>query len=218
MTTATQNKPPVEVLSTPLVTGAFVFIDKPKADDSGTLKYSSTFLFDPNTLSPKDKERFAAMKAAAKKALRDKFGADAFDGNGNPKPQYKWPFRDAADLKKHKGFEPGKLFFRCSTERKPSLGKYVNEGGAVRVVDTDDVSIFYSGALMQAKVNVYAYETKGNKGVAFGLRSLAHVRDGERLDGGAMEASEAFADGAGLTADELGFTEAANAGGGASLF
>jgi hypothetical protein len=209
MTTKTKVKPTVEVLSTPVVTGSFVFVDKPKPDDNGVMKYSSTFIFDPAKMSAKDKERYAAMKAAAKKALRDKFGAEALDSNGNPVNGYKWPFRDAKDLSKHKGFDPGKIFFRCSTERKPSLGKYVVENGNVSVVDVDDTSLFYSGAVLQAKVNVYAYETKGNKGVAFGLRSLAFIRDGERLDGGNADASEAFADGAALAAEELGFEEAA---------
>lgn len=212
------TKPTVEVLSSPLATLSFPVIQTPKPDDSGKLKFSATFIYDPAKMSAKDKERLAAMKAAAKKALKDKFGADAFDAQGNPKANYKWPFRDAGDLSKHKGFDPGKIFFRTTTERKPSLGMYVVENGAARVIDTDDLTKFYAGATVQAKVNAYAYETKGNKGVAFGLRSIAFVRDGERLDGGAAEASEAFADGAALDADELGFEAASNEGGGSSLF
>jgi len=216
-TMTTQDKPTTEVLSTPLGVLSFLAVDKPKTDDNGNTRFQTTLIMDPAKMTAKDKERFAAMKAAAKKALKDKFGADAFDSNGNPKSTYKWPFRDAADMSKHKGFEAGKIFIRCSSERKPSLGKYVIENGAVRVIDVDDTSIFYAGATAQLKVNVYAYEAKGNKGVAFGLRSIAQVRDGERLDGGSQDASEAFADGAGLAADELGFEEAAK-GGGESLF
>lgn len=218
--TMADTKPPVEVLSTMIATLSFAFIDKPKADDNGNLKYSATFIFDPAKLSAKDKGRMADMKAAAKKALRDKFGAEAFDPQGNPKNGYKWPFRDAADLSKHKGFEAGKMFVRTSSDRKPSLGVYTIEGGVAKVVDTDSVEKFYAGATVQAKVNVYAYETKGNKGVSFGLRSIAFIKDGERLDGGATEASEAFGDGAGLSADELGFDAASNDGaaGVSSLF
>lgn len=208
--TMADNKPVVEILATPAVTASFINVDKAKPDDNGTMKFSSTFIFDPAKLTASDQKRLAAMKALAKKVLVAKFGEDALDSNGNPKSNFKWPFRDAADLKKHKGFDPGKVFFRSSTEQKPSLGKYVVEGGVAKVVDVDDAALFYSGALVQAKVTCFAYETKGNKGVSFGLRSIAFIRDGERLDGGNVEASEAFAGGAGLSADELGFDAAAS--------
>jgi hypothetical protein len=208
----TQTKPLNEIVTTPSVTASFISVDKARPDDNGVMKYSSTFIFDPKKLSSSDQKRLAAMKDVAKRTLVAKFGPECLDASGNPKGNFKWPFRDANDLSKHKGFDPGKIFFRASTEQKPSLGKYVVENGVAKVVDTDEASLFYSGAQVQAKLNCFAYDAKGNRGVSFGLRSLAFIRDGERLGGGNEDASQAFAGGSGLDASELGFDEAANEG------
>ena len=51
----------------------------------------------------------------------------------------------------------------------------------------------YSGCYGSASINFFAYNTKGNKGVAAGLNNVIKTRDGERLSGG-HTAEEDFAD------------------------
>ena len=45
-----------------------------------------------------------------------------------------------------------------------------------------DESIFYPGAIVNAKINVYPYDRATGKGIAFGLEGVQFVRDGDRLD------------------------------------
>ena len=76
-----------------------------------------------------------------------------------------------------------------------------NSSTAPGIVDADRQPILersevYSGVYGRASINLYAFNSNGNKGIACGLNNLQKIRDGEPL-GGKSRAEDDFA-----TADE----------------
>ena len=51
----------------------------------------------------------------------------------------------------------------------------------------------YSGVYGRASINLYAFNSNGNKGIACGLNNLQKISDGEPL-GGKTRAEDDFAD------------------------
>ena len=71
-----------------------------------------------------------------------------------------------------------------------------NSSTAPGIVDADrqqiiDRSEVYSGVYGRASINLYAFNTNGNKGIACGLNNLQKIRDGEPL-GGKSRAEDDF--------------------------
>lgn len=144
-------------------------------------KFSLTALFAPDA-------DLSALKAAAHAAAEAKWGA-------NPK---KWPKFRYETFRKHEEFakenDDGKLVFqmgmekgghllRLSTKQKPGLIDKNNND----IIDETD---FYAGCYARATVRAYAYETKGNCGVSFGLQNIQKLADGEPLTGRAKAQDE----------------------------
>ena len=72
-----------------------------------------------------------------------------------------------------------------------------NSSTAPGIVDADrqqiiDRSEVYSGVYGRASINLYAFNTNGNKGIACGLNNLQKIRNGEPL-GGKSRAEDDFA-------------------------
>lgn len=73
-----------------------------------------------------------------------------------------------------------------------------NSTTAPGIVDADrqpiiDRSEVYSGVYGRASINLYAFNSNGNRGIACGLNNLQKIRDGEPL-GGRARAEDDFAD------------------------
>ena len=72
-----------------------------------------------------------------------------------------------------------------------------NSASAPSIVDSDRQPILersevYSGVYGRASINLYAFNSNGNKGIACGLNNLQKIRDGEPL-GGKSRAEDDFA-------------------------
>ena len=72
-----------------------------------------------------------------------------------------------------------------------------NSTTAPGIVDADrqpiiDRSEVYSGVYGRASINLYAFNSNGNRGIACGLNNLQKIRDGEPL-GGRTRAEDDFA-------------------------
>lgn len=72
-----------------------------------------------------------------------------------------------------------------------------NSATAPGIVDADrqqiiDRSEVYSGVYGRASINLYAFNSNGNRGIACGLNNLQKIRDGEPL-GGKARAEDDFA-------------------------
>jgi hypothetical protein len=148
-----------------------------KNDLSGEMEYSIVALF------PKGAD-LTVLKNEVTAAATEKWGAD----------KSKWPkglrtpLRDQAEMEKEgklpDGCEAGAIFVRMKSKQKPGL---VNAALQAIIDETE----FYSGCFARAQVRAYAYDQKGNKGVAFGLQNLQKLRDGDPLSG-RQKAEDAF--------------------------
>jgi hypothetical protein len=153
-------------LRTPLFRAAFCSVFAKRAYEEGEPKFEITFLFPKDG---KDKANLATLKKAAHAAALEKWGSKEKIPKG-----LKSPFRDG-DETEWDGFA-GHTFVRASSLYRP---KVINREGVELMTDEE----FYAGCWAYATVNAYAYDTKGNKGVSFGLQNLLFVRDDEPFSG-----------------------------------
>lgn len=145
-----------------------------KNDLNGKDEYSVVALF------PKNAD-LSKVKAAIQEAVIKKWGSD----------KKKWPaglrtpLRDQKERGKENdegklvlpaGYEEGALFLNLKTERKPGLVGLNVEA----IIDETEI---YAGCYGRASINAYAYDQKGNKGVAFGLVNFQKMGDGDPISG-----------------------------------
>lgn len=161
--------------------GSYANIFKPRAvDEKSEPKYSISLLFEKKRAD----RQLAELRRVIAHVAEKKFGPA-----WTKIPKFHNPIRDG-DVEKpeHKEYA-GRLFANASSTRQPGI---VNRH-LVPVTSEDEA---YSGCMFVAAVNVYAFEKKGNKGVALGLNNLLVFEKGERIDG-RVGAEEDFAEYAG---------------------
>ena len=137
-------------------------------DLSGKMEYSTVALF------PKGAD-LSEMKAAAQAAVVAKWGSDPAKW---PSP-LKSPFRDQGEggrADKYSGYEAGATFVTFKSQNRPGVVD-------VNVKAVIDPSRVYAGVWAIIHTNCYAYDNKGNRGVAFGLEHVQVIKDDEPLDG-----------------------------------
>lgn len=174
---------------TPEFRVSYCNVFEPKLNElNGKQEYSCVALF------PKGAD-LTKLYALAKEAMEKKWGTDSTKWPQNRKS----PFRKAEERMKNgtlpNGYEEGMIFITLKSQQKPGL---VDQ----KVQDIIDTSQFYSGCYARASVTAYAYDNKGNRGVAFGLGNIQKTRDGETL-GGRSKPEEDFEPIAGA-AEEVG--------------
>jgi len=160
---------------TPEFRVAFPAVFQPKRNDlNGKDEYSLIALF-------KKGDDLTALKKAAQEALIKKFGKDNSKWPCQPN-QMRSPFRDQGDRAKvntatgekelPQGYEAGAFYLNLRSNQRPGVvDQDVNE-----IIDTAE---FYGGCYARAMINAYAYDNKGNRGIAFGLNNVQKLRDGE---------------------------------------
>lgn len=145
-----------------------------KNDLNGKDEYSIVALFPKGT-------DLSALKKAASEAAKEKWG-DKIPTN------LRSPFRDQAEKEKDgklpEGYEAGAIFISMKSTQRPGLV----DGNRQPVIDEND---FYAGCFARAQVRAYAYEQKGNRGVAFGLQNLQKMGEGDPLSS-RVKAEDAF--------------------------
>lgn len=151
-------------ITTPVFRVCFPHVYKASAsEEGGEPKFSLVGLFD-------NEDELKDMKRLAKAAAKEKWGDKIPKG-------LRSPFREGNEKSdKYPEFE-GMIYVSFSSKQKP------------KVVDQDvepilDESEFYAGCYARASIRAYAYDQKGNKGVAFGLFNVQKVDDGDPLGGG----------------------------------
>lgn len=155
---------------TPTFRVSFPNVFKAKKNDlSGKDEYSVVALFSKGT-------DLKILEAEAKKAIVKKWGPDSSQW---PKP-LKSPFRKHEEREKSgklpSGLEAGGIFMNLKSQQKPG----VVDQNVQAILDESD---FYAGCFAKASVRAYAYDQKGNRGVAFGLGNIQKVKDGDQLSG-----------------------------------
>ena len=138
----------------------------PKSINGGAPKYSVSLI-----IPKSDTATVSKIKAAIQAAYEE--GQSKLKGNGKSVPALsaiKTPLRDG-DLE-NSATAPGIV----DADRQPILER----------------SEVYSGVYGRASINLYAFNSNGNKGIACGLNNLQKIRDGEPL-GGKSRAEDDFA-------------------------
>lgn len=133
-------------------------------DENQKAKFSLVMLFDK-------KENLKKMKNAAAAAMFEKFGKQS----EWPK-NYKWPFRDGDEERGDVDGYENTIFVNASSTKRPGLVNQKLEG----IIDEED---FYAGCYARAELIAFAFEKKGNKGVAFSLQNVQKLGDGEAFSG-----------------------------------
>lgn len=142
----------------------------PKSINGGTPKYSVSLI-----IPKSDTVTYNKIKAAIQAAYEE--GQSKLKGNGKSVPALsiiKTPLRDG-DLERPDDPNYANSWFINA-----------NSGTAPGIVDADcqpilERSEVYSGVYGRASINLYAFNSNGNKGIACGLNNLQKIRDGKPL-------------------------------------
>lgn len=170
-------------LFTPIGRACFVHLWEPHAIEEGKeKKFSITLVFDAEKAAELKQLKVACYKAAA-----EKFGKSVDDVKSMVKKgKLRMPWRPGSDYEEYG--EPfsdeGAVFISLSSRNAPGV---VNSK-AKQILNQNEI---YSGMFARASCGVWAYDTKGNKGVTLLLNNVQKTGEGERLSG-RMDAEEEF--------------------------
>ncbi|MCD7955970.1 MAG: DUF2815 family protein [Lachnospiraceae bacterium] len=171
---------PTKVITGPRTRWSYANVWDPKSINGGAPKYSVSLI-----IPKSDTKTVEKIKAAIQAAYEE--GQSKLKGNGKSVPALsiiKTPLRD------------GDLERPDDEAYKNSYFINANSANAPGIVDADrnpilERSEVYSGIYGRASINLYAFNTNGNKGIACGLNNLQKISDGEPL-GGRTRAEDDF--------------------------
>lgn len=151
-----------------------------KSINGGTPKYSVSLI-----IPKSDTKTVAQIKAAIEAAYKE--GESKLKGNGKTVPALsvlKTPLRDGDAERPDDPTYANAYFINANSATAPGI------------VDADcnpilERSEVYSGVYGRASINLYAFNSNGNRGIACGLNNLQKISDGEPL-GGKSRAEDDF--------------------------
>lgn len=166
-----------KTLVTPEFRVSYPFVFQPQKSDYKDKNNEDIYEYRIMCIFTKGQD-LSALKELAKEAAMEKWGKDPAQW---PKP-LRDPIRDQSEKAKNtdgkmvlpEPYEAGAFFINLKTRQKPG----VVDQALQPIIDTTQ---FYPGCYARASITAYAYEAKGNKGVAFGLKNIQKTRDGEPL-------------------------------------
>ncbi len=155
----------------------------PKSINGGAPKYSVSLI-----IPKSDTVTVEKIKAATQAAYEE--GQGKLKGSGKTVPPLsaiKTPLRDGDQERPDDEAYRNSYFINANSSSAPGI------------VDADrnpilERSEVYSGVYGRASINLYAFNSNGNRGIACGLNNLQKIRDGEPL-GGKSRAEDDFAAG-----------------------
>lgn len=162
---------------TGLVRLSYEHLVKPAADMDGVEKYSAALLIDKN-----DEKCVAQIENAIDTTLRD---PEVLAKWGGKSAGVDRPVRDGDKERPDDAVYAGHYFInaKAGIDRKPKL----YDRDRVEIVDQDEI---YSGCYGQAVLQLYPYNHKGHKGLAWGINAFRKIKDGQPLTGGTVSASD----------------------------
>lgn len=131
--------------------------------------YGATLIFDIK----EERETLERLRAAAFAAGRDRW--KDFDDQVK-QGRMRLPWRRGEEKGDAKGYGPGKIFINCNSKEAPG----VVDRNVQRIIDP---SAIYAGCIVVASIMAFTYDTRGNRGVSFGLNHLQKIADGEPIGG-----------------------------------
>ena len=173
---------PMKVITGPNTRWSYANVWQAKAINGGTPKFSVSLI-----IPKSDTKTVEKIKAAIQAAYQE--GEGKLKGNGKAVPPLsalKTPLRDGDVERPDDPAYEGCYFINANSTTAPGI------------VDADRQPILersevYSGVYGRASINLYAFNSNGNRGIACGLNNLQKIRDGEPL-GGRTRAEDDFAD------------------------
>ncbi len=154
---------------------------EPKSINGSNPKFSVSLI-----IPKSDTKTVERIKSAIQAAYEE--GAAKLKGNGKSVPalkNIKYPLRDGDEERPDDENYKGCYFINANSATTPGI------------VDADCQPILtrsemYSGVKGRASINLYAFNTNGNRGIACGLNNLQKIADGTPL-GGKPRAEDDFA-------------------------
>ena len=176
---ATKVKNPLKVITGPDTRWSSANVWEPKSINGGTPKYSVSLI-----IPKSDTKTVAKIKAAIEAAYQE--GQAKLKGNGRSVPPLaaiKTPLRDGDIERPDDPAYANAYFINANSPNQPGI------------VDADRNPVLtrsevYSGVYGRASINLYAFNSNGNKGIACGLNNLQLIRSGEPLGGKASAESD----------------------------
>jgi hypothetical protein len=148
-------------IPTPHFRVSFPAVFEKKQQPNGEMKYGLTMLF------PKDSD-LKTLQVLAKETAQAKFG-EIPSGLVSP-------FKDGNEKASKYPSHADMIVIEARTDYKPGI---VGPDGKTEILDSE---AFYAGCWARAKVNCFAWENAGRKGVSFGLSNLQKVKDDESFE------------------------------------
>ena len=172
---------PTKVITGPNTRWSYANVLEPKSINGSAPKYSISLIIPKSDTATVNKIN-AAIQAAYEE------GESKLKGSGKTVPSLsvlKTPLRDGDVERPDDPNYAGAYFINANSTTAPGI------------VDADrqpilDRTEIYSGVYGRASINLYAFNSNGNKGIACGLNNLQKIRDGEPL-GGKTRAEDDFA-------------------------
>ena len=173
---------PTKVITGPKTRWSYANVWDPKSINGGAPKYSVSMI-----IPKSDTKTVEKIQAAIQAAYEE--GQSKLKGNGKSVPALsvlKTPLRDGDAERPDDEAYKDSYFINANSATAPGI------------VDADrnpilERSEVYSGVYGRASINLYAFNSNGNKGIACGLNNLQKISDGEPL-GGKSRAEDDFAD------------------------
>jgi hypothetical protein len=160
-----------------------------KVDDEtgvkGEDKYNCSFLI--NKSSPEGKALIAAIKAAAEKVKKAKWG----DNIPKLKPE-KVCLRDG-DLEEYDGYE-GTAYVSASNSKPPVLIDRKKDKDGKWIKLTGSEGLLYSGCYVNGIVRLWAQDNKHGKRINASLEAVQFLTHGDAFGAKPIDADEAFDD------------------------
>ena len=173
-------KNPMKVITGPNTRWSYCNVWQPKSINGGTPKYSVSLI-----IPKSDKKTVEAIKAAIQAAYEE--GESKLKGNGKTVPALsviKTPLRDGDAERPDDPVYADAYFINANSATAPgSVDADLNP-----ILERSEV---YSGVYGRASINLYAFNSNGNRGIACGLNNLQKISDGEPL-GGKSRAEDDF--------------------------
>ena len=165
--------------TTKVVTGvvrlSYANVWEPVSINGGTPKYSVSLI-----IPKSDTKTIEAINAAVDTAIKE--GAAKFGGKIPNKAALKLPLRDG-DVERDDEAYKGAYFVNANSTSAPQIV----DRAVQPILDRSEV---YSGCYARVSINLYAFNSSGNRGIACGLGNIQKVRDGEPLGGKSSAAAD----------------------------
>lgn len=171
---------PMKVITGPETRWSYANVWEPKSINGGAPKYSVSLI-----IPKSDTKTVEKIKAAIKAAYDE--GQGKLKGNSRTVPALsvlKTPLRDGDTERPDDPVYANSYFINANSASAPGIV----DADCQPIIDRSEV---YSGVYGRASINLYAFNSNGNKGIACGLNNLQKIKDGEPL-GGKSRAEDDF--------------------------